>query len=230
MFPKTGRKFPGGNAPENDGEGYAAIVARALTEELGETHRAAKIVMRWTGASERTAKHWLAGTHGPCGDHLLVLMRESGAVLEAVLAAAGRRDTIVALRMLAVQGAMFDLLALIAQERAALPSAALLAARAKKSAALGGQNDPENDRNRDPDRDPDRDPETARSDAGMTPRQRWFFEALQAGRQVRVADLGKRWGISTKTARRDIAALKAIGVIEFVGSRRSGRYRSITRQ
>jgi hypothetical protein len=226
MLPKTGKKFPGGNDPENDGESYAAIVARALTAELGETHRAAKIVMRWTGASERTAKHWLAGTHGPCGDHLLVLMRESRAVLESVLAAASRRDAIVAMRILAAQSTMMDVATLIEQERMALPSAGSLAARAKKPATLSGQNDPKNDRNRDP----DHDRETSRSSAGMNSRQSWFLEALRSGRQVGVAELEERWGISKKTARRDIAALMARGVIEFVGSRRSGTYRLIPRQ
>lgn len=226
MLPKTGRKFPNGNAPENDGASYAAIVAKALTTELGETHRAAKIVMRWTGASERTVKNWLAATHGPCGDHLLVLMRESMAVLESILAAAGRRDAIVGIRTLAAQSAMKDVVALIEQEQMALASAGPLAAKATRSAGLSSQDDP----NGDPDRDPDHDRETARSSTGMSLRQSWFLEALRAGRQVGVAELEERWDISKKTARRDIAALKARGVIEYVGSRRAGTYRLIPGQ
>ncbi|MFP5456722.1 MAG: hypothetical protein ACLGHK_14675 [Alphaproteobacteria bacterium] len=36
------------------------------------------------------------------------------------------------------------------------------------------------------------------------------------------------WDVSLKTARRDIAALKASDLICYVGSRRKGRYRKTT--
>ncbi len=61
MLPKTGKKFLGGNDRQNGGLGYAAIIASVLAKALGETHRAAKVLMGWTGAGERTVKHWLAG-------------------------------------------------------------------------------------------------------------------------------------------------------------------------
>ena len=35
---------------------YRQAIADALRRELGPTHQAIKTVMRWTGASERTAK------------------------------------------------------------------------------------------------------------------------------------------------------------------------------
>src|SRR3546814_18054196 len=72
--------------------------------------------MHWTGASERTAKHWLAGHHGPGGGYLIVLMRESEAVNEAVLTAAGRRDAVIAARMLAARSKMAEVTALVRQE------------------------------------------------------------------------------------------------------------------
>ena len=65
-------------------------MAMALHEELGSTNRAIKMAMRWTGASERTVKYWLAGERGPSGDHLIALARHSDAVLFVVLALAGR--------------------------------------------------------------------------------------------------------------------------------------------
>ncbi len=69
---------------------YRAAMAMALHEELGDTHRAIKMAMRWTGASERTVKYWFAGERGPSGDHLIALVRHSDAVLYVVLALAGR--------------------------------------------------------------------------------------------------------------------------------------------
>lgn len=61
-----------------------------LHEELDDTHKAIKMAMRWTGASERTVKYWFSGERGPSGDHLIALARHSDAVLYGVLALAGR--------------------------------------------------------------------------------------------------------------------------------------------
>jgi hypothetical protein len=77
MLPKKGIVFPNG---ENLGP-YPMAIAYALKSELGSTHQAVKIVMRWTGAGERTVKNWLAGFSGPCGQHLVNLIRNSDGVL-----------------------------------------------------------------------------------------------------------------------------------------------------
>src|SRR5450759_2943840 len=73
---------------------YPEAIAAALRAELGDSHRAVKSVMRWTGVNERTAKNWLAGRRGPRGEHLLALMRHSNVVLEIVLQLAGREQII----------------------------------------------------------------------------------------------------------------------------------------
>jgi hypothetical protein len=221
MFPKTGKKFPGGNDPENGRARYPAIIARALTAELGDTHQAAKIVMRWTGASERAVKHWLAGTHGPSGGHLLVLMQESVAVFESVLTAAGRRDAVVAVRILAAQGKVMDVIARVERERTTPQPAGTVPLGPDNSGPAFGRNDSENDSVRES----DYERESGRLRLGKSPRQAWFLEALRGGNAVRVTDLRRRWGVSEATARRDVAELKAKGRIEFVGSCRSGSYR-----
>jgi hypothetical protein len=222
VLPKTGKRFPGGNDRKNGGSGYTEIVATALAKELGDTHRAAKILMGWTGAGERTVKHWLAGIHGPTGDHLLVLMRESETVFEAILTAINRRDAAVAARILAAQGSLQEVASLMQREQLRPPMADEPAVSDQQSEAARGPNDRENDRNRD--RDHDRENIDASPRSGL--RQSWFLEALRAGRRVGATDLAERWSISEKTARRDIAGLKAMGLIEFLGSRRAGRYRS----
>src|SRR3954470_9728766 len=93
MFPKTDNKFPEGSAPRHGG--YASSIAEALRTELGQSHRATKTVMRWTGASDRTAKNWLSGCCGPSGRHLICLARESDTVLATVLGLAGRNRHMV---------------------------------------------------------------------------------------------------------------------------------------
>ncbi|WP_374438357.1 hypothetical protein [Pseudomonas panipatensis] len=89
MFTKTGNVFP-------DAEHYAKQIASALHAELGATHRASKILMRWTNASERTVKNWLAGTSGPRGEHLIALIAHSDAALKAFLSMAGRSHALLA--------------------------------------------------------------------------------------------------------------------------------------
>jgi len=179
--------------------------------------------MGWTGAGERTVKHWLAGLHGPTGDHLLVLMRESDAVFEAVVTAINRRDAAIAARMLAAQRSLQEVASLMQHEQVRLPVADEPAVSGQKSRGTRGPNDRENDRNRDRDHDRERVETRPRSSL----RQSWLLEALRAGRHVGATDLAERWSICEKTARRDLARLKAMGLIEFVGSRRSGRYRPI---
>lgn len=69
---------------------YRRAMADALHRELGPTHQAIKTAMRWTGASERTAKYWLSGERGPSGAHLILLAQHSDAVLMTILTLAKR--------------------------------------------------------------------------------------------------------------------------------------------
>lgn len=88
-LPKMGKELPVSRHQKSSA--YAAAIARALRSELGGSRRAIKTLMRWTHASERTAKCWLAGTSGPSGEHLIVLMTNSESVWDTVLALVRRR-------------------------------------------------------------------------------------------------------------------------------------------
>jgi hypothetical protein len=70
----------------------ANAIAAALHAELGGSRALIKTVMRWTRASPRAVKQWMAGNVVPGGLHLIALMRHSDAVLRVVLMAAGRLD------------------------------------------------------------------------------------------------------------------------------------------
>ena len=92
MFPKMGKTFPDEDGRRVDRLEYQAAISAALKRELGGSHRAIKTAMKWTGASERTAKNWFAGSHGPAGEHLIELLRNSDGVAAAVLALSGRSE------------------------------------------------------------------------------------------------------------------------------------------
>jgi hypothetical protein len=95
MLPKKGKKL---HRQGHDGGGevkFGKLIADALRAELGSNHRTIKTVMRWTGASERTVKHWFAGSHGPRSEHLVVLSQHSDEVFKAFLLMAGRGPVVL---------------------------------------------------------------------------------------------------------------------------------------
>lgn len=111
MFPKKGTFVP---KPRSRSYGrYATEISSALKQELGTSSRAAKTVMRWTGASDRAAKNWLSGTHGPDGWNLILLARHSDAVFQSVLKMADRDVYEVAIELDAAKAALSRAVALI---------------------------------------------------------------------------------------------------------------------
>lgn len=89
---------------------YRMEIAAALRRELGGSHQAIKASMNWTGASERSAKNWFAGAHGPAGEHLIELMRHSDEVAETVLALCGRSEACVSLDLARLRTALVKML------------------------------------------------------------------------------------------------------------------------
>ena len=94
MFPKKGN-----NVRTKGGPKYAEVISAALRAELGNSHQAVKTLGRWTGASHRAVKNWLAGRTGPNGQHLVLIMGKSDAVLYALLRSAGRENSIAATKV-----------------------------------------------------------------------------------------------------------------------------------
>jgi hypothetical protein len=70
VLPKKATVLPMPRNREWRGVDYAGMVSAALRVDLGQTRHTAKIVMRWTVASESGVKNWFAGTKGPSGEHL----------------------------------------------------------------------------------------------------------------------------------------------------------------
>jgi hypothetical protein len=106
MLPKKGRVLPN----DEDFGPYPAAIAHALQHQLGTTHQAIKIIMRWTGAGERTVKNWLVGISGPNGQHLVELIRHSDAVLEILLLLAGRQQITAAAKVIDVRNKLAEIL------------------------------------------------------------------------------------------------------------------------
>lgn len=219
MFPKTGNKFPRGRGPFRPRSPFAQLVASALRSSLDDSHRAVKTVMVWTGAKERTVKHWLSGTHGPHGDYLLVLLGKSDAVVDALIATLPPdRLTELVVRLIRRGGGDHHLpSSTLAQFSEALAPTTM---RPTMPASLRNPNSDPND----PDHGPKSDPDSLDVYSELNDRQLWFLRQLDSGRQIRASDIRQQHNVSEKTARRDIAGLHRRNIIKYVGSRRRGQY------
>ena len=113
MFPKMGNSFPDVDRTGIAELPYASSIAAALRGELGDTHRAIKTVMSWTGANERTVKNWFAGTSGPSGEHLLAVVRNSDAVFAVVMLLAGREQAIAVKKLIDARDTLVTMLEII---------------------------------------------------------------------------------------------------------------------
>ncbi|MBA1140684.1 hypothetical protein [Mesorhizobium neociceri] len=111
MFPKSGNKFPESiHATEVM---YAAAIAKALASEVGTSRLATKTVMSWTGASDRSARHWLNGDHGPGGLHLILLARNSTAVMKTIMQLADQEGFELTIELSAARAALIRATAIV---------------------------------------------------------------------------------------------------------------------
>ena len=109
MITKMGNDFPAGVGSVL----YANAISAALRSELGQPPGAVKPLQRGTNANERTAKNWLAGTHGPSGYHLSMLASHSEKVLQMFLHLAQRPEVVVALSLPALRTSLLQTIALL---------------------------------------------------------------------------------------------------------------------
>jgi hypothetical protein len=114
MFPKKGSSFPIGRTALTEAE-FAQVIASALKVEFGSTRHGPKTIMKWTKVSERTAKNWLNGTNAPSGVHLVLLARESNAVLKALMLMADRPEMSLGASLLSLRRLLTETLAALDQ-------------------------------------------------------------------------------------------------------------------
>lgn len=206
MLPKKGKKLPVWKGVLGGRDIFARTTADLLRKEHGDSHRAIKQLMSQTNASERTVKHWLLAQHAPDTLFFLRLVVSSPVIRAFVLGL--------------IEGPASDPLS-IAGDR--FTRAAAREAHAAGEAAFGAlaKGASENDPKDDPDRDPINDPEPIE----LNERQHWFLERISKGGKCGAKEIMLIWQVSLKTARRDISGLVHARLLQYVGSRRKGRYR-----
>ncbi len=114
MLPKKGSSFPIGRAALTEAE-FAQVIASALKVEFGLSRNGTKIITQWTGVSQRTAKNWLGGKNAPSGVHLMMLARESNAVLKAMMLMAERPEMSLGASLLSLKRLLSETMAALDQ-------------------------------------------------------------------------------------------------------------------
>jgi len=102
----------------SDGYDFAAVISETLRETFSGSGRSIKTVMAYTGAGERTVKNWFAGKNAPNGENLVMLMRHSDEVLEALLLMAGRKDILTAKLLIDARGKLAEIVKIIDEVQA----------------------------------------------------------------------------------------------------------------
>jgi hypothetical protein len=202
MLPKKGRRLPAWKGALAGRQAYANTIAELLKREHGRSHRAVKQVMELTDASERTVKHWMAAQHGPDTVFFLRLLANSPVIRAFVV---GIIDSTHVPDHGFQYGGNRNL-----NEGQALETSSTF----QRELTAGDRINVTMD---DPIIDPIND--------GLNERQRWFLARVETGARCRAEEISIHWRVSAKTARRDVAAISALGLIRFTGARRNGRYR-----
>ena len=58
----------------------------------------------------------------------------------------------------------------------------------------------------------------------LNQRQLWFYGFLQKGLSLKAGDIANIWEVDIRTAKRDISGLIRLGLVEFSGAPKNGRY------
>ncbi len=202
MLPKKGKMLHLWVGLAKSPKDYAELIADALKEEHGDTHRSVKTIMGWTNASERSVKNWLSGESGPSGYFLMRLFAKSAAVQALVLE--------------------------LISDASAQPPTPQVTTRID----LGTDDRPGTEVETGADYgdiigDIYGDIDVTINCSGtarLNPRQKWFLERVARNEKCTAEDLANHWEVTLRTAKRDIGVLRDNGRIIFVGSRRLGRY------
>jgi hypothetical protein len=109
---KSGKTFPDDSGTLG-GQSFADAIAEALAREFGGSHAAVKTAARLVDANERAVRNWFDAKNGPSGEHLVVLMRHSDAVTEAVLHLAHRDQLLGSVILDEARAKLRQLLALL---------------------------------------------------------------------------------------------------------------------
>lgn len=182
--------------PASAAQKIALSISQALRQDYSELTSAVKRIGRITGAHPRAIRNWYEGRNVPNSTHLMMLAQCSPNVLRVLLELIGRGD-----------------LAEFISRDFFPTSKPLQGANISNPAKNYGE------------RFFTINVITTREIAAkLNQRQLWFLGLLQAGREAKPSDIVSAWGVTLRSAKSDLARLRKLRLIRFIGARRNGCY------
>ncbi len=175
----------------------AAAVSQVLRQHFTEISSAIKVFGRMTGAHPRAIRNWYEGRNVPSSSHLILLAHHIPAIAEVLLTLAGRKNIWIAYQMVVEHSSVLGALP---------PDEALKSFLSDTFVSINVNVSP---------------PTIAER---LNQRQLWFLGNLQHGVTVKANDITNLWNVDIRTSLRDIAGLTKMGLICFVGAKKTGKY------
>lgn len=197
-YPKMDRLFPLENSRLTEVE-LALRIATALRDDFDDFSSSIKHIGQQTGANLRAIKNWIDARNAPSSIHLLALARISPSTLRIVLEQVGGSDLFDAFELLSPRPKSKKM-----TSKNIIPLTIYSAENCTINVSI------------------------AREVASKTnQRQLWFLGHLQQRRQLKARDIVVYWRVSTRTAKTDLARMIQMGLIRFVGAKKTGWYESL---
>lgn len=194
-FLKSDRLFP--IEPELSHERHVAdFIAQALRQEYEEVHSAVKVIGRQTGAHPRAIRNWYDGVNAPNCTHLITLARHTPVILETFLGLTGHK-TIWEFYRKHGNGHDYSMRIRKIASKANSYDDKFVTINVSVALKIGGE---------------------------LNQRQLWFLGRLQGGDTPKAEAIVLLWGVTLRTARRDVAGLVEKGLVQFVGANKTGFY------
>lgn len=194
-YRKKDQVFPASITPYFDQE-ISAAIAQALHDNFSEINSAVKIIGRKTGAHPRAIRNWYEGRNAPNSKHLIILAHHIPAIAETILRLVGRQDIWNSHEMMIKCRSTHDVPP-PPESTDRTYTDKFVSINVSISLAVADK---------------------------LNQRQLWFLGKLQQGTKLKADDIAHTWKVNTRTAWRDTAMLVGLGLIQFVGARRTGSY------
>jgi hypothetical protein len=174
----------------------ATAVAQILRQNYSEINSAIKVIGLKTGAPPRTIRNWYDGRNAPSSAHIVMLARHIPAIAEAILTLSGQQNIWTAYKMVMEHSYVVNALP---------PEEVIKKYLSSKTVSINVTL-------------------SVRTISKLNQRQLWFLGKLQQGMNAKPDDIIAPWKVNSRTCWRDIAMLEKMGLIQFVGAKKTGHY------
>lgn len=177
----------------------ALLIQKILRQEYSNRSAAVKRIGQKTGIELRAIRNWYEGRKPPKSIHLLLLSHHYPEVLQQVICSIGHASLWALYK---------QYMASVSMRPNEAEDSSLEKIYSARSCTINVTLN-------------------AQQAGKLNQRQLWFLGLLQQRHKIKVADIVAVWGISSRTAKYDVAGLADLELVRFVGARKTGHYEAV---